>query len=130
MHHRGEIRGNAGQRQNGNPQAKRLPSVREQTKKQGDRQRNPKHGEYVKLACSFNVEHEEGDSSLIRLVVIAGVGLLGLSVATTQTPNELVGSVADTVKVINQVNVAIDGVGGLEEFLAKANEWLDQELAR
>lgn len=67
--------------------------------------------------------------SLIRLVVIAAVGLLGLSALTQQSPNQLVGSVRDTVEVITQVDVAIKGVGGLETFLDKANTWLDQELA-
>ena len=49
---------------------------------------------------------------------------------TVQTPNELVGSIKDTVKVVGEVDLAIDEVGGFDEFLKRANDWLERELAK
>ena len=69
-------------------------------------------------------------TTVVRVVVLAIVALLGLSAATAQTPNQLVGSIKDTVEVFAEVNVAIEEVGGLEGFLKLANTWLEQELAK
>lgn len=36
--------------------------------------------------------------------------------------------ISNTIEVVTEINVAVDQVGGMDEFIEKANRWLDQEL--
>ncbi len=62
---------------------------------------------------------------LLGMAIIAGVAILGLSIATGESPQELVVSVQNTIEVVNEVSNTITLDGGLESRLERFDVWLD-----